>query len=186
MYPVFLDLRGRSVVIVGGGAVAAAKCAAIVAAGAEVTVIAPEIRQEVGAHGGVTLHRRTFEDSDLDGAWYVVAAGPPEVNRRVRAAADARRVFVNAVDDPANATAFAGGVVRRGGVTIAISTDGRAPAIAGLLREALDAWLPGDLNDWMEAAESARRQWRASGVPMERRRPLLLETLNRLYEAKAS
>ena len=58
------------------------------------------------------------------------------------AAADARQVFVNAVDDPANASAYLGGVVRRGGVTLAISTDGHAPALAGLLREGLDALLP--------------------------------------------
>jgi len=67
-------------------------------------------------------------------------------------------------------------------VTIAISTDGRAPAIAGLLREALDAWLPADLDRWMAAADEARKTWKQDGVPMEQRRPLLLETLNRLYE----
>jgi siroheme synthase-like protein len=106
------------------------------------------------------------------------------VNRDVLAAAERRQLFVNAVDDPPHATAYAGGVVRRDGVTIAISTDGRAPALAGLLREALDAWLPGDLDDWMSAADQARRDWKQNGVPMERRRPLLLETLNRLYEAK--
>jgi siroheme synthase-like protein len=130
------------------------------------------------------LQRRGFEDADLDEAWYVVAAAPPDVNRRGLVAADRRHVFVNAVDDPPNATAYAGGVVRRDGVTIAISTDGRAPALAALLREALDAWLPGDLDDWMSAADEARRSWKQDGVPMERRRPLLLETLNRLYEAK--
>ena len=97
------------------------------------------------------------------------------------AAAEARRVFVNAVDDPDHATAYLGGVVRRHGVTVAISTDGRAPALAGLLREALDAWLPGDLDGWMSAADDARRTWKTEGVPMERRRPQLLEVLNRLY-----
>jgi siroheme synthase-like protein len=91
---------------------------------------------------------------------------------------------VNAVDDPPNATAYLGGVVRRAGVTVAISTDGRAPAMAGLLREALDAWLPGDLERWMTAADEARREWRRLGVPMEARRPLLLETLNRLYDER--
>ena len=74
--------------------------------------------------------------------------------------------------------------MRRDGVTIAISTDGRAPALAGLLREALDAWLPGDLDEWMSAADEARRSWKQDGVPIERRRPLLLETLNRLYEER--
>ena len=105
-----------------------------------------------------------------------------QVNRQVLAAAERRRVFVNAVDDPAHASAYAGSVVRRAGVTIAFSTDGRAPALAGLLREALDAWLPADLDAWMAASDEARREWKRDGVPMEERRPMLLETLNRLYE----
>ena len=68
-----------------------------------------------------------------------MAAATPEVNRDVARLAEARHVFVNAVDDPPNATAYLGGVVRRDGVTLAISTAGHAPALAGLLREALDA-----------------------------------------------
>jgi uroporphyrin-III C-methyltransferase/precorrin-2 dehydrogenase/sirohydrochlorin ferrochelatase len=155
----------------------------LIAESATVTVVAPEIRSEL-EQPGVVLERRRFEDTDLDGAWYVVAAAPPEVNRQVLAAAERRQLFVNAVDDPPNATAYAGGVVRRDGVTIAISTDGRAPALAGLLREALDAWLPGDLDEWMSAADEARRSWKQDGVPMEKRRPMLLETLNRLYEER--
>jgi uroporphyrin-III C-methyltransferase/precorrin-2 dehydrogenase/sirohydrochlorin ferrochelatase len=106
------------------------------------------------------------------------------VNRQVRAAADARHVFVNAVDDPPHATAYLGGVVRRGDVAMAISTGGRAPALAGLLREAIEAWLPADLDAWMAAADEARRQWKQDGVPIEQRRPMLLETLNRLYARK--
>ncbi len=183
MYPVFLKLHGRRVVIVGGGTVAAAKLEGLLAVGADVTVVAPEIRPELHKDG-VTLVRRAFEDGDLDDAWYVVAAAPPGVNRQVGEAADRRRVFVNAVDDPAHATAYLGGVVRRDGVTVAISTEGRAPALAGLLREALEAWLPGDLDEWLSAADGARRAWREQGVPMERRRPQLLETLNRLYEKR--
>jgi uroporphyrin-III C-methyltransferase / precorrin-2 dehydrogenase / sirohydrochlorin ferrochelatase len=183
MYPAFLRLAGRRVVLVGGGRVAAGKLQSLLAEGAQVTVIAPEIRPEL-EQPGVMLERRDFEDSDLNDAWYVVAAAPPDVNRQVLVAAERRHVFVNAVDDPPNATAYAGGVVRRDGVTIAISTDGRAPALAGLLREALDAWLPGDLDEWMSAADQARRNWKRDGVPMEHRRPMLLETLNRLYERK--
>ena len=180
MFPAFLHLRSRRVVVVGGGPVAASKLEALLAAGADVTVVAPEVRPEI-EQTGVTVVRRAFEDADLDGAWWVVAAAPPEINRQVQAVAEARRVFVNAVDDPAHATAYLGGIVRRGSVTIAISTAGRAPAMAGLLREALDAWLPVDLDTWMASADDARRQWKQQGVPMEQRRPLLLETLNRLY-----
>jgi uroporphyrin-III C-methyltransferase/precorrin-2 dehydrogenase/sirohydrochlorin ferrochelatase len=183
MYPVFLKLTGRRVLLVGGGPVAAGKLAGLLADGAQVTVVAPEIRPELH-QPGVTIAKRAFEPADLDGAWYVVAAAPPEINKQVLEAAEQRHVFVNAVDDPAHASAYAGSVVRRAGVTIAFSTDGRAPALAGLLREALDAWLPADLDEWMVASDAARREWKRSRVPMEERRPMLLETLNRLYGQK--
>jgi uroporphyrin-III C-methyltransferase/precorrin-2 dehydrogenase/sirohydrochlorin ferrochelatase len=183
LFPTFLKLHGRRAVIVGGGPVAAGKLESLLAAGAVVTVVAPEIRPEM-AREGVTLVRRPFEDADLDEAWWVIAAAPPEINRAVQAAAERRQVFVNAVDDPAHATAFAGGVVRRAGVTFSISTEGRAPALAGLLREALDAWLPGDLDQWLQAADQARLAWKRDAVAMEHRRPRLLEMLNKLYEEK--
>jgi uroporphyrin-III C-methyltransferase/precorrin-2 dehydrogenase/sirohydrochlorin ferrochelatase len=184
MFPAFLNLESRRVVLVGGGRVAAGKLDSLLAAGARVTVVAPETCLEIEREG-VEIVRRAFEDHDLDGAWWVVAAAPPEVNRLVQAAAETRRVFVNAVDDPRHATAFLGGVVRRDGVAIAISTDGRAPALAGLLREALDAWLPPELDAWLRASDEARRGWREQGVPMEERRPQLLQTLNKLYAEKA-
>ena len=183
MFPVFLKLKGRRVVVVGGGPVAAGKIESLLVAGAIVTVVAPIITPEI-ERPGITLIKRPFESSDLDGAWWVVAAAPPDVNRQVLVAAESRRVFVNAVDDPPNATAYLGGVVRRSGVTIAISTDGRAPALSDLLREALDAWLPADLDEWMAVSDAARRAWREDGVPMAERRPQLLEALNRLYAEK--
>jgi len=181
MYPAFLKLTGRKVLLVGGGRVAAGKLHGLLSEGARVTVVAPDIRPELQMTG-VVLERRAFDQRDLDDAWYVVAAAPPDVNRQVLEAAQPRRIFVNAVDDPAHATAYAGGVVRRSGVTIAISTDGRAPALAGLLREALDAWLPGDLDEWMSVANDMRQIWKRDDVPMDQRRPRLLESLNALYE----
>ena len=183
MYPAFLKLTGRKVLLVGGGRVSAGKLHGLMSEGARVTVVAPEIRRELQMPG-VAFERRGFEERDLEDAWYVVAAAPPDVNRRVLEAAQRHRVFVNAVDDPAHATAYAGGVVRRNGVTIAISTDGRAPALAGLLREALEAWLPTDLDQWMATADDLRRIWKTSGVPMEARRPQLLDALNRLYRER--
>jgi uroporphyrin-III C-methyltransferase / precorrin-2 dehydrogenase / sirohydrochlorin ferrochelatase len=183
MLPVFLKLRGRRVLVIGAGKVAAGKLEALIAAGADVTVIAPDVHPEIEGQP-VTIVRRAFEDADLDGAWYVVAAAPSDVNRQVGTAAERRHVFVNAVDDPNHATAYLGGVVRRDGVTVAISTDGHAPALAGLLREGIDAMLPVDLAGWMTAAADARSDWKARGVPMEQRRPELLEALNRLYEKR--
>jgi uroporphyrin-III C-methyltransferase / precorrin-2 dehydrogenase / sirohydrochlorin ferrochelatase len=183
LFPVFLKLAGRRVLVVGAGPVAASKIDGLVAAGAHIVVVAPEVRPEIAA-GPVTVVQRPFAAEDLDGAWFVVAAATPEVNRHVAREAESRGIFVNAVDDPPNASAYLGGILRRDGVTVAISTNGRAPALAGLLREALDALLPADLDRWMAAARAARALWLADKVPMEQRRPLLLEALNGLYERR--
>ena len=182
LFPAFLKLHGRRAVVVGGGPVAASKLRALLDAGADVTVVAPAAVKEV-ATAGVKLIERRFRASDLDGAWLVVAAATTAVNRAVARAAEKRRVFVNAVDDPPNASLYLGGVVRRAGVTFAVSTDGRAPALAGLLREGLDAVLPEvELERWMAEAERLRARWRAGKVPMPHRRPELLASLVRLYE----
>jgi siroheme synthase-like protein len=169
--------------VVGAGPVAASKLAALRTAGADVVVVAPEVCDAV-VGAGVRIERKEFEPADLHGAWFVVAAAPPDVNRHVAAEAERQQIFVNAVDDPANASVYLGGVVRRGGVTLGISTDGAAPALAGLLREALDALLPRDLEAWSARAQELRRSWRERGVPMEARRPELLRALNALYEAR--
>jgi siroheme synthase-like protein len=166
MFPLFLDLTGRRVVLVGTGHVADAKQRQFADAGADVRVVAPE----------------TFAPGDLDGAWLVVAAASPEVNRVVAAAATERRLFVNAVDDIPNATAFLAGIVRRHGVTLAISTDGDAPALTALLREALNEVLPDDLAAWLTIARDERAQWKRDRVPLDARKPLLLDALNRRYQ----
>jgi uroporphyrin-III C-methyltransferase/precorrin-2 dehydrogenase/sirohydrochlorin ferrochelatase len=183
LFPVFLKLAGRDVLVVGGGPVAEGKLAALLAAGARVTVLAPEVRPGIAA-ARVQVERREFRPSDVLGAWLVLAAAPSDVNRQVEEAAQGRGVFVNAVDDPAHGSAYTGGVLRRGGVTIAVSTEGRAPALAGLLREALEAALPEDLSDWVATAARLREEQRKAGVAMGERRPLLLEALNRLYTAR--
>src|SRR5215203_3115580 len=180
LFPVFLKLSGRRVLVVGGGPVATSKIDALAAAGADITVVAPVMTAGINT-SRVTRLYRDFMADDVDGAWLVVAAATPSVNREVARAAEARGVFVNAVDDPPNATAYLGGVVRRAGVTLAISTNGQAPALAGLLREALDAVLPADLDRWVAEARAIRPRWIAKRVPMADRRPQLLRALNALY-----
>ncbi len=181
LYPVFLKLDGLVVVVVGGGPVAASKLEGLLAAGARVTVVAPQVVDAIRAHEAVTILETEFRPAHLAGARWVVAAATPEVNRDVAAAAAARGLFVNAVDEPATATAYLGGVVRRGAVELAISTGGTAPALAGLLREALDAILPHDLEKWISVAAVARREWKRDGIVMAERRPLLLRALDKIY-----
>ena len=149
LLPLFLNVRNRTVLLVGGGPVATAKLRQLSAVGARVRIVSPEVSAEMAelvvraaqsdGDAGPSLALRPFEPADLDEVWLVVAAAPPAVNQVVAALAEARRIFVNAVDDPANATAFLSGVVRRDGVTVAISTSGSAPALTSLLREAIDA-----------------------------------------------
>src|SRR5258708_16185800 len=122
LLPLFVTLAGRRVLLVGGGPVAAAKLDQLLAVHADVVVVSPEIDariEQAALDGAIAIERRAFVAADLDGVWLVVAAATADVNREVAAAAEARRVFVNAVDDPANATAFLSGVVRRDGVTLA-------------------------------------------------------------------
>jgi uroporphyrin-III C-methyltransferase/precorrin-2 dehydrogenase/sirohydrochlorin ferrochelatase len=183
LYPAFLKLTGRPVLLVGGGRVAAGKLHGLLDAGARVTVVAPSIGAGMRWEG-VRIVIRPFEPEDLDGCWFVVAAATPQVNRRVAEMAEARRIFINAVDDPEAASAYLGAVLRKGGATVAISTEGRAPALAGLLREGLERVLPDDLAAWVTSAERLRVRWREDRVPIAARRPLLLRALEELYSAR--
>jgi siroheme synthase-like protein len=187
LLPLFLKLAGRRVLVVGGGPIATSKVRLLLEAGADVLVVAPDVHPELvalEAEGKISITRRCYEERDLGGVWLVVAAVPTEVARQVAAAAESRRLFVLAVDDTSAASAYGAGTLRRGGVTIAVSTDGRAPALAGLLREGLEAVLPEDLDRWTDEAERRRVAWRAQGVPMAERRPLLLDALNEIYAAR--
>lgn len=188
LYPVFLKLAGLPVVVVGGGTIAASKLAGLLEASARITVIAPSISEAIRTRAAlsplalpITLIERGFQPGDLDGARWVVAAATPEVNRAVAEAAASRGLFVNAVDDVAAASAYLGAVIERGPAVLAISTGGLAPALAGLLREALEAVLPDDLERWIDVAVAARADWKRAGTPIAARRPLLLRALDRIY-----
>ena len=178
-----MKLAGRPVLVVGGGAMATVRARQLAEVGARVKLVAPEVREEAAALAA-EVHRRPFRPSDVDGVWFAVAAAPPEVNRQVAEAAEARRVLLNAVDDPSHASAYTGGAIRRGAAVIAISTGGRAPALAGLLREGIESCLPEDLEEWVGVAERLRADWKRAGVPLPERRRLLLERLNARYSAR--
>jgi uroporphyrin-III C-methyltransferase/precorrin-2 dehydrogenase/sirohydrochlorin ferrochelatase len=182
LFPAFLDFTDRQVVVVGGGPVAHAKALRLVDAGANVVVVAPDAIPDF-EHLPVTVIRRAFTPSDLDDCWYVVSAAPPAVNEQVVREATARRVFVNAVDDPANATAFAGSGFKRGPVTVAISTGGDAPALARVLREALELLITPNVEDWTALALKLRGEWKRDRVPMEQRRDALVETIAKLHRS---
>lgn len=192
LFPLFLDLRQRPVLVVGAGAVGTHKALGLIEAGARVTVVAPAATAELAAaasRGALTWHPRRFEAADVDAVYLVVAAtGDAAVNAEIAAAAAARCRLVNAVDDPQNGSAYAASIVRRGPVTIALSTGGRAPAVARLLRELLEPLLPdaAQLARWVAQAEALRPIWRREGREMSGRYRELLRALVRGEEAGAA
>jgi len=181
-FPLFLRLAGRRVLVVGGGRVALDKARALQLAGARVRVVAPEVHEGISEVAEV-VETRAFTDADVGDAWLVVAAATPEVNRAVRRVADEKRVFVVAVDDVESCSAIGAAELRRGGLTVAISSDGRAPALVALLRRALERIIPEDVARWVEVAETSREAWKAAKIPFADRRPLLLRALDALYES---
>jgi uroporphyrin-III C-methyltransferase/precorrin-2 dehydrogenase/sirohydrochlorin ferrochelatase len=171
LHPLFLRLAGKDVLVVGAGDVGARKIDELVRAGARVRVIAIEATPAVrarGASGEIALATRAFAPLDVEGAWLVIAAtSDPACQREIAAAAEARRVFVVAVDDLANATAYGAATIHRAPLTVAISSSGELPALVRLLRELFEELLPGE--EWIDRARELRAAWRASRVPMGER-----------------
>ncbi|HLJ07849.1 MAG TPA: siroheme synthase CysG, partial [Acidimicrobiia bacterium] len=140
-YPVTLDLDGRRCVVIGGGPGAEGKIDGLLESGAEVTVVGVTVTDGIAAlaaAGRISWLRRPYAAGDLDGAMLAIAAtGAPEINARIHADARRARVLLNALDDVAHCDFAAPATVRRGDLTIAVSTAGKAPALARRLRERL-------------------------------------------------
>lgn len=166
-YPVTLRLSGRPCVVVGGGPVAERKAAGLVGAGARVTVVAPSMTDGIRALG-VGVLERPVEADDLRGAFFVVTAtGIASVDRWVHERCEAAGTLVNAADDPASCSAFLPAVLRRGPVTVAVSTDGRSPALAATLRDAVAEVVGPGVAEVAEALGAARGALHASGRSTE-------------------
>ncbi|MGZ6963390.1 MAG: precorrin-2 dehydrogenase/sirohydrochlorin ferrochelatase family protein [Acidimicrobiia bacterium] len=170
-YPVNLLVAGRRCVVVGAGRIAARKIEALLEAGAVVSVVAPQVGPEVRAWadaGRLTLAERPFESADVEEAWLVVTAtDDPEVNRAVFVAGEARRIFVNSADDPANCSFTLMSVVRRGDIVVSIGTNGRSPALATYLKEHVRDEMGPEYETLLELLSEAREEIRATGRSSE-------------------
>jgi precorrin-2 dehydrogenase len=164
-FPVFLDLRGRRCVVVGGGEIGERKTRALLDCGARVTVVSPSLTPGLAAlaAGGRLTHRaRPFLRSDLRGCALAVAAtGNLRVDRVVAAAARRWRALVNVVDRPAHCNFIVPSVLRRGELQIAVSTGGRSPAIAREIRRRLERLFGPEYGELVARAGMARRRARA-------------------------
>jgi uroporphyrin-III C-methyltransferase/precorrin-2 dehydrogenase/sirohydrochlorin ferrochelatase len=163
-FPVFYDLNGLRVLVVGGGEVALRKVSLLERAGAAITVVAPRIIPELkerGAAGAINLELREFVPQDLDGARLVIiATSRRAVNRFIAKLSDARAIPVNVVDDEEASRFIVPAIVDRDPVMVAVSTGGTSPVLARRLRERLEASLPkrlGDLAIWLRGLRKTGR-----------------------------
>ena len=174
-YPVFLHLAGRRCVVVGG-AVAEGKLPGLLAADAVVTIIAPRLTPELEAlrAAGRLLHcARPYAPGDLAGAQLVISAtNDRSVNAAVWAEANARGIWVNVVDDPPHCSFIAPSIARRGDLTVAVSTAGKAPALAVRVREQIERLLGDEHARFLELAGELRRPLAERHPSFEQRKRL--------------
>jgi uroporphyrin-III C-methyltransferase / precorrin-2 dehydrogenase / sirohydrochlorin ferrochelatase len=180
LLPIFLKLDGRPGLLVGAGTVALDKIGSLLRTGIRLRVVAPQAHDEIqrlAAKRKLEWIERSFDPSDLDGNFLVIAAtDDPAVNAAVYQGALDRNILCNSVDDIPNCDFFFGSVVRRGDLQIAISTAGESPAFAQRLRREIDEQLPADLGPWLANLGQLRRDVLAT-QPRDEERKLLLHEL---------
>jgi precorrin-2 dehydrogenase/sirohydrochlorin ferrochelatase len=169
-YPVNLLLRGHRCLVVGGGRVAAQKVSGLLAAEADVHVVAPDVADGIAAHAGVAIDRRPYRAGDVDGHRLVIAAtNDPDVNHQVAADAEAAGIWVNVADDPAYCAFTLPAVVRRGPVLVTFSTGGTSPALASWLRRQFEDEIGPEYEVLAGLLAEARAELQARGEPTEGR-----------------
>ena len=179
MFPMFLKLAGRLCLVVGAGRIAEPKIESLVRCGARVRVVAPSatpnIRQAAQA-GEIEWLARTFEPTDLDGAFLVVAAtSSPGLHELIFRLAQQGAVLCNAVDQPNLCDFYYPAVVRRGPLQIAISTSGNSPSLARRIREELEQRFGESYGPWVKEIGKARRALIATGAVPKKRSARLKE-----------
>jgi precorrin-2 dehydrogenase len=178
LFPMFLKLEGRSCLVVGAGTIGEGKISSLLEAGANVLVVSPRATSRVhewAATGAINWLRRNFKQEDLDAKFLVIAAtSSARVNALVFEEARRRTVLCNSVDDPPHCDFFYAAVVRRGDFQIAISTNGKSPALARRLRKRFERQFGPEYADKINQLGAKReRLFRAAMQPVRRRKLLL-------------
>jgi siroheme synthase-like protein len=172
-YPIFLDLSGKRCLVVGEGHEVAAKVQALVDAAAKVSYVHPRAEpaiEALAAAGLISWERRDFEPRDLDGCFLAIA--DREDNADIFRLAEERQVLMNAVDDPEHCRFSFGSVHRQGDLTIAISTNGVAPALAVRLRERLAKEIGPEYQEFLQMLSEVRGEIGSRITDFDARRAL--------------
>lgn len=171
-YPIFLEMKGRPVVVVGGGEVGLEKVRGLLAAEADVTVLSPDLHPDLEtlkAAGAIKHIAREWREGDIDGFELVmIATDDRSANAAIAAEAKRKRIWVNAADDPPNCDFILPSVVRKGSVTLAASTGGSSPAMARRLREELEVYLDQEIPELNDLLGEVRALLRERGIRFDR------------------
>jgi precorrin-2 dehydrogenase/sirohydrochlorin ferrochelatase len=173
LFPAFLKLEGRQCLVVGGGVIAEQKIPGLIESGARLVVVAPSVSPAIRSLANsksVTWLSREFVPADLDGVFLVIAAtGDAVVNERVFREAEKRGILCNAVDEPERCHFYYGSVVRRGDLQIAISTNGKSPALAQRIRVELEKLFDSSYGEWLNWLGNVRDLYFRSQMAREER-----------------
>lgn len=167
-YPIFVEMKDRPCLVIGGGREAQRKVNGLLAAGARITVVAPKLTgslEQLLAAGDIECLQREYQEGDVEGYEVVmVATDDGAINAEVAAEGKRRRVWVNAADDPTNCDFILPAVIRRGAITLAASTGGASPALARRLREELEAYLTEEMPALADLLREVRGDLSSRGI----------------------
>jgi siroheme synthase-like protein len=181
-YPIYVNLRGQLCVVVGGGKIAEGKVEGLLTVGAKVKIISPELTShlhELVEQNQITYIARTYQPGDLTGAFMVICATDQvEINHKVWQEASANRQLVNVVDDTPRCNFIAPAILRKGDLTLAISTAGKAPALAVRLKERLQEQLGTEYERFLELSGQLREPLARHVPDFETRKALWYELVD--------
>ena len=167
-YPVFLNIYEKRCVVVGGGQVALRKVQTLLEHKAKVEVISPELCPELAAIPGISIQLRQYQPGDLEGAFLaIVATNNCEINHQIAREARSQAVLVNVVDDTEYCDFILPSLVRRGDMTIAVSTAGRSPALARKLRTRLEQDFGEEYAVLVRLIDEVRRELKQRGITVD-------------------
>ena len=180
-YPMYVDLKGKKCVVIGGGAVAERKVRSLMDCGAVVTVISPDLSealQELAHERQIKYLRRTYRRGDLEGAFLAISATDrAELNAIIYGEANHKDILINVVDDPERCTYIVPSVVQRGDLTLSISTSGSCPALSKQIRAGLEEEFGEEYADYLRILRDARERIKGKYRTQEERKEVLQRVL---------
>lgn len=181
-YPIYLQMENRSCLVIGGGKVAERKIISLLEHGACIKVVSPRVEptiSDLDKQGLISWCRREFVPTDLECAFLVfIATNDSETNRNVAHLCRERGILVNAVDDPPNCDFYVPAVLRRQSLSLAISTEGKSPLLAGKLRKELETIIGEEYGELVEIMGEQREKVKNSKLGIEQREKIFASLIN--------